>query len=995
MEQKRAKNRVWKFLRIFFLSAILFIIALVIIAALAEDRIARLAFSKVRSSLEVPLEVNDISFTLLKKFPLATVEFNNVVLGYPADSTGSRQKDSLVNIGRIYISVESVPLIDGIFNVKDVEIEGADIDYIIYKNGKSNFDFLKDTTSSENDTVNSILDLTLKKFLLKNIRIHYQDSLYARKATVTIPALKLRGKVKNKEYGGAITGNAFISDVNIEGTPLHRMKQTEITFDMGFRNDSLKINSLTVVTDGAFMSAEGIALLKDSITADLKLTGKDLDLAILKKYIPKDTLDKYGITGISGVLDFNTSVSGEVSDSTMPYLEMNLDIKNAGVVTKDYPELSNINSKIFLTNGEQRNDKTSALEIKDLSFSSGNSKGRLSVKVKDISKPFFDLKANLDINLSNFKEFIPDTLVRSATGNVKAKFAVRGSIPDSVTDAFINKTLNTGWAEIEMANVTVLSDSLPEIRSLSGNLSYHPGNIVVSNLSLSIPEYELSINNSSFSSLLKGDITKPSETILDSVVFNLNSTNSSVQGSAFISNLTRPEFRFKGTGDIDLKDFKGLTPDSLVKDMSGLMRFSVDSKGMIDPDSLEEQIPELLLKNSNITVETNMVTLGMQDSLMSISDLTGEVTIDPDSLTCSRISGNYLGIDFSGDSIKVLNLFDTYFLNREEQLYAEGSYHLGDIDYTYLAPLIDTTETDNGTEEGSEVPRYTFLFKGKASVNSLKYNKVVFRDMSVLFKAADSVYILDRLKFEAFGGNADVSVKYKLMPGTKTVINTKFRINKIDVNRMLREFDDFKEYGNNEISAENISGIVTAQMNIKMEMQGDSILSNSTKIKGDFRIGNGGIYNYKPAMDMAEFTGLKELDNIRFKTFESKIFMFKNKLYVPRTYIISSALDIGFFGMQSLGEDYEYHIQLHLRDVLKGKSQKLLKRQAASGSDISDKDLDRSTVKLIYAYIDGKSKVGFDRKKAQRMMELKIKTQEKVLDLVFFPKLVSFDTGVK
>jgi hypothetical protein len=148
-------------------------------------------------------------------------------------------------------------------------------------------------------------------------------------------------------------------------------------------------------------------------------------------------------------------------------------------------------------------------------------------------------------------------------------------------------------------------------------------------------------------------------------------------------------------------------------------------------------------------------------------------------------------------------------------------------------------------------------------------------------------------------------------------------------------------------------------------------------------------------MDMADFTKLKELDSIRFKTFESKIFMFKDKLYVPNTYIVSSALDIGFFGMQSMGEDYEYHIQLHLGDVLKGKSQKLLKRQAENGDEVTAKDFDRSTVKLIYANINGKSKVGFDKKKAQRLMQVKIKTQEKMLDLIFFPKLVSFDTGVE
>jgi len=99
--------------------------------------------------------------------------------------------------------------------------------------------------------------------------------------------------------------------------------------------------------------------------------------------------------------------------------------------------------------------------------------------------------------------------------------------------------------------------------------------------------------------------------------------------------------------------------------------------------------------------------------------------------------------------------------------------------------------------------------------------------------------------------------------------------------------------------------------------------------------------------------------------------------------------------MQSLGEDYEYHLELHLGDVLKGKSKKLLQEQAAGGNNVSDDDTDRSSIKLIYALNEGKSKVGFDTKKLQSAMLNKIRVQEKMLEVIFNPRGVSFDTGVE
>jgi hypothetical protein len=167
------------------------------------------------------------------------------------------------------------------------------------------------------------------------------------------------------------------------------------------------------------------------------------------------------------------------------------------------------------------------------------------------------------------------------------------------------------------------------------------------------------------------------------------------------------------------------------------------------------------------------------------------------------------------------------------------------------------------------------------------------------------------------------------------------------------------------------------------------------RVLGQFKLKNGKLVNYQPAMDVSKFTGIKELDNIEMKTLDCNIFMFKNQLFVPITNIVSTSLDVSTFGMQSMDENYEYHLHLKLGEILRGKSQKLIEQQSKIGDEVPGDDMDKNTIKIIYGYNNGKKRIGFATRREQKMMELKIKTQQKMLELIFHPLLVSYETGVQ
>ncbi len=999
MKKGTGKRHRFRWLKYILLSILSFILLLVLIAGIFEKKIAELAFEKVKEDVDLPVSINKISFTLLRSFPLATIELSGVTLGSPVDSavvdTLQNLKDTLISVDDIYFSVEALPLTDGIFDIKKVDIEGIKVRFFRDKNGSSNFDFLMDTTSTESgDTVSLLPDITLQGLSLKDMTCYYSDSTILTRGVIYIPELKVKGKVKKDIYSGSVKGIVNISGADFGDTNLDRMRNTRLDFDLVYVNDSLSVNNFLMVSDGIRMTVTGIAVLKNKVFADVNISSEEVDLAEMKKYVPDDTLKKYGIESVAGNMLFNVKIRGIVSDTVqMPSIDADLWLKNGNISVSGYPAFKNVSFNAAFTNGEKHNEKTSGIRLKNFHFETNKGDGDISAYVKNFDDPAYRLKGAFDIDLSEIEALVPDPLIKMAKGNVNVNFSTKGVVPDSVTDKFINDMLDHSLADISFRNVSLSSDSFPDVKELSGSILYRPGSVEADSLRMSVPDYQLKLENCSFNAFMDGPLTEPTQTILDVRYFLVQTDKSRFAGNLFIKNLESPEFRIDADMVLDLAEAASMLPDdSLVIDVSGLVSANVRSSGHLAPDSLEEHLQDVLFRHTELTAELRDVTVAMPDTMMCVDALSGNISLVPGSVMLENVAGNYKTMSFHVPGMQIDNLYKTVLQNKKDTLTVKGEFELGDVDYALFAPFVD--DTLQGKEE-TEPVNYSFLIKGKCRVNSIKYEKAVLKNISALYKLTDSLYIVDKLKFGAFGGKADNSVRYELQPDGKAVINTKHLVEDMDIHKLLFDFDSFKSYGNNEIEADNLAGLLSTDLHTKIVMDGDSLIENETRIKGDMKLKNGGIYNYKAAMDMAEFTKLKELDSIRFKTFDSKIFMFKGKLYVPKTYIVSSALDIGFFGMQSIGEDYEYHIQLHLGDVLKGKSQRLLKRQAESGDEVTSKDFDRSTVKLLYANINGKSKVGFDKKKRQMMMQVKIKTQEKMLNLIFFPKLVSFDTGIE
>ena len=74
------------------------------------------------------------------------------------------------------VSVKAMPLLKGILEIKKVEVDDTDLFYEVDSTGRTNYDFLLDTTQAEAiDTSANSIYLAVKTLKLENIRCHYRD----------------------------------------------------------------------------------------------------------------------------------------------------------------------------------------------------------------------------------------------------------------------------------------------------------------------------------------------------------------------------------------------------------------------------------------------------------------------------------------------------------------------------------------------------------------------------------------------------------------------------------------------------------------------------------------------------------------------------------------------------------------------------------------------------------------------------------------------------
>ncbi len=203
-----------------------------------------------------------------------------------------------------------------------------------------------------------------------------------------------------------------------------------------------------------------------------------------------------------------------------------------------------------------------------------------------------------------------------------------------------------------------------------------------------------------------------------------------------------------------------------------------------------------------------------------------------------------------------------------------------------------------------------------------------------------------------------------------------FSVNKVDVKK---SFTSFNNFGQNFIKAENITGSLSGAITLVLPV--DSMLNpdmRSLVAEGKYSLTDGALIDFDPVKALSKFISLSELENIKFARLDNDFFIRNNYFYVPMMQIRSSAVDLSVNGKHSFDNDYEYHVEMLLSEILSRKARKTRKISSEFG-EVEDDGLGRT---LIFLKLTGKGEnvdVSYDMKAAGSKIRNDIRNERQLL----------------
>jgi hypothetical protein len=473
------------------------IIAVFILSWHFEDRIANYAIRELNQQIKTPVRAEKIDFTLLRKFPDASIRFRNAYVSsvkedYDENQFHELNTDTLLFAEEIYLQFKLIPLIKSQYIIQEVQVSKGKLNIYTDLEGNDNYRFWRKT-----ETVNtSNLYVELKQVKISDMR--FLNYNLAKKTNIN-------GELKKSVLNGDLSSEKYILDFTIDGKI---KKYTSNDFDY-ITDKEFSIKSKINVVDNNFniirsnllieeleFIVDGNVINDEIINLDLEVSGKDLNIENLFKNLAFLFPSKFTFEmKVKGKLSFHAEIKGPFSSTKIPGIKSEFSISNGWMSTNfSSQKFENINLKGYFSNGTNKNVESAILKFDNVAVQYGNSKCKGNLQILNLSHPQVYYQINAELNIEDLIPFIKSQKLNYHSGIISINTKIRGP-QEKLFNITKNDVLNWGFEGIIGLNEIMLElkNKNISIKHLNGNVNM-TNYLLLNDLSLVISGNELNIN---------------------------------------------------------------------------------------------------------------------------------------------------------------------------------------------------------------------------------------------------------------------------------------------------------------------------------------------------------------------------------------------------------------------------------------------------------------------------------------------------------------------
>jgi hypothetical protein len=493
------------FLKIGKLLALVIITLSVILLSgsyLLKDKVGFIILKSLNKNLSTRLDVESYHLSFLRKFPKASLELKNVLVhssaGLNTAGFSGINTDTLLAAHSVLIEFRMTDILKGIYTIEKISAREGKANFFIDNSGGVNYNVsLKSNTPDGKETI-----IDLKRINLTNIYTYYNDL-----GTQLIIAGKVKnGKLKSRISGDKIDFNAG-TDMQITRFQLYNFnlsKPIPANLDVNLLSSGAGVTfrKSTVRIDNYDFGIEGTVSSDDFL--DLNITGRNLDLSVIRRYLPEKYLSYISDYDPSGNLIIRSKIKGLLNKTSNPHIEIDWQLRNGKVSYKKSDLIiKDISFEGKFSNGIDNQTETSSISIKGFNAKLGSSECTGSASLKKLKNPLLDLSLKGRIFPGELKEFFGIKYISAAEGSVDFNLNVIGAAltgksltPDGIIDlkpvadlTFNSLTLGLRDNKLLLNNVSGVMKIQNSIEAKNILLNYKGQNIKIGGKFNNLPEW--------------------------------------------------------------------------------------------------------------------------------------------------------------------------------------------------------------------------------------------------------------------------------------------------------------------------------------------------------------------------------------------------------------------------------------------------------------------------------------------------------------------------
>jgi hypothetical protein len=486
---------------------LLLLIALTILSFSYDKAIVKYLKKNLNEHLLTEIIIDRIDFSMIRKFPYATVEFSNVLIksraGLILSGPAIEGKDTLINASKIYFQFGLLGLIRNEFQLKKIHMVGGKINILTDASGRNNYSIWKSTGNEmEGDNYN----IDFRNVILSDFDVHYFNLKNPVIVHSFIDKLVFSGTFSGENGRYALKSDIVLYEAGKTGS--YRIKNLPVNFDFkaSSQQDRVTIHQCKIMLNKLLLELQGSIRIDSTMDADIMVTSSNFGLdEIFSILRPPDTsrLNDYAFEGKGRI---KARINGRLNGESIIGINSDFSLSNGSVTNKNTKsKLSHIG---IIGSFSGDNPKNYSLVISQ--FESRLSTGKISGKaiVKNMIRPVFGFEIYSSINLINLNHFIYFETIEFINGTLNAHLKAQGTLTHKEKTGISDflSSIKSGSVELEDGSVKLKKQDYA-IKDINGKINIGP--------EISFQDFSLNLNETNF--LVTGTFKNVFDYFIDNV----------------------------------------------------------------------------------------------------------------------------------------------------------------------------------------------------------------------------------------------------------------------------------------------------------------------------------------------------------------------------------------------------------------------------------------------------------------------------------------------